>query len=77
MKFVEVEPFGEERADYRAASIVQMIANMNRDVKKHPDGFKIDDFLLRFGDTPTPAAKIQDWRVMKAVTQAIAEAYKE
>ena len=32
--YSELEPFGELRADYRAASIVQMIYNVNRGEKQ-------------------------------------------
>jgi hypothetical protein len=77
MTFSELEPFGEERGDYRAASIVQVIANVNRDSKKHPDAFPIADFLLRFGDSVLPKAKQKDWKQLKAAAMYIAEAYKE
>jgi hypothetical protein len=75
--YAALEPFGEERDDYRAASIVQMLANVNRDPKKHKDGFAITDFLLRFGDSEGPRAEKKDWKQMKAMTQFIAEAYKD
>ena len=77
MAYGELEPFGEERADYRTASIVQMLANINRDPKKHPDGFKIEDFLLRFGDSQPTTGPVKDWRQLKRMTQIIAEAYKD
>lgn len=40
------EPWGEYRADLRSAQICAMLANVNRDSKKHPEPFKIDAFLL-------------------------------
>lgn len=48
MAFEQIDPFGEKRADYRAASIVQIIANVNRDTKKRPKPYKIEEFLLKF-----------------------------
>ena len=42
--FLELEPFAfdkEKRADYRAAHLVQMTVNMNRDSKRHPEPFPL------------------------------------
>jgi hypothetical protein len=46
MVYAAVEPFGEERADYRAALVASVIANVNRDANKHPQPFPVEDFLL-------------------------------
>lgn len=43
--FGMMEPFGEERADWRAAAQMALLANVNRG-KRRP--FKVKDFLLRF-----------------------------
>lgn len=43
--YYSLEPFGERRADYRTAQIVQMMANTNRDTNTHPNGFPLSDFL--------------------------------
>jgi len=75
--YEELEPFGEERADYRAASIVQTIVNMNRDTKKHPRPFDIEDFVLRFGDSTAPKKKQQTWQEQKQIMQMYSELYKE
>ena len=48
--FAYLEPWDETRADYRAASIVWAIVNMNRDAKKHPTPYPLTDFLLKFGE---------------------------
>jgi hypothetical protein len=53
-EYEELEPFGEERADLRAAQIVQAIYNVNRDVKKYPNGVPLADCLLYFGDAQPP-----------------------
>lgn len=39
-------PIGPEREDQRAALIAMHIANANRDIKKHPAPFKLEDFML-------------------------------
>jgi hypothetical protein len=50
--FAAVEPFGEERADIRSATICCILANINRDPKK-TSAFEIKDFLPKF-DPPEP-----------------------
>lgn len=44
--FAEIEPFGELRDDYRMANMMQLMANMNRNVKKRPEPFTLEDFML-------------------------------
>lgn len=46
MVYAQVEPFGDERADLRAALVASVIANVNRDPKKKPKPFDIADFML-------------------------------
>lgn len=46
MVYAQVEPFGEERADLRAALISSVIANVNRDPKKRSKPFDVTDFML-------------------------------
>ncbi len=43
--YAEMEPFGEERADLRAGIIAALIANANRDPKKHREPFTPRDFM--------------------------------
>jgi len=50
--FDAMEPIGELRADYRAASIVQMIGNVNRGKDTPP--LKLEECLLRY-DVTRPA----------------------
>lgn len=61
----DLDPFGEEREDYRNAAVVQALWNIARDVKRYPDGFPLTDFLMHFGDAP------------RIVTQAQTVAYQE
>jgi len=44
--FYHQEPFGELRNDIRAGLVCSLIANANRDTKRHPQPYEITDFLL-------------------------------
>lgn len=46
MAYYQLEPFGEEPADVHAATIATLIANANRNSKKQPKPFRVQDFLL-------------------------------
>lgn len=48
--FSNIEPFGEVRADIRAAMIATVMANAWRGKNQSP--FKITDFMLTFGNKP-------------------------
>lgn len=50
--FDDLEPFGEERSDFRTAQVVQTLWNIHRDPKRNPDGWPLTDFVLAFGDSP-------------------------
>ncbi len=70
--YSELEPFDEVRADYRAAQIVTMLANINRDTKKQKTAYKIDDFLLKFEKTEkTASAKRQTWQEQQRIAELI------
>lgn len=45
MDYASIEPFGEERADLRAAIGHSLTANVNRDAKRHPRPFTPEDFM--------------------------------
>lgn len=72
MAFEAIDPFGERRADIRAAQIVTAIANVNRDPKTHKEPYTMDELMLRFdaplsGSQPTDAFGIFD-RDEEAIT---------
>lgn len=46
MAYYEIEPFGEERADVRAALVASTVANVHRGKKRR--AYKLDDFMPRF-----------------------------
>lgn len=77
MAFDLIEPFGERRADLRAAQIVTMIANVNRDEKKQKEPYRIEDFVLRFDPHPGPLPQgegdgnRQTWQEQKAILAAM------
>jgi len=66
--FAAREPFGEARADLRAAMLASVLANVNRDPKQRAQPFTSADFLFDFdaawsGEddepaTPDPEAQI-------------------
>lgn len=67
--YASIDPFDELRQDYRVASIVQMIANVNRGAKQK--AFKIEDFLLRFGGE-TEEKKSQSWQEQLGILKLLA-----
>ena len=83
--YASVEPFGQDRADYRAASVVAAIYNVNRDTKKQRKPWPISDFKLQFGDDeegevtkgetkPGPKRR-QTWQEQKSILMAFAAAH--
>lgn len=48
--YAALEPFDETRQDYRIASIVQMLANVNRDTNRKTQPYTIDEMRLKFGE---------------------------
>lgn len=73
--YARLEPFNELRADYRAAQIVTMIANVNRGAKQK--AYQMDDFLLTFKEQEIEKAekKKQSWKQQQSIAYAIAMAY--
>lgn len=56
--YKSLAPFEEERMDLRLAQVCQMIVNMQRDTKEHPEPIPLEKFLLKFGDAqPTTRRK--------------------
>jgi uncharacterized protein DUF4035 len=58
--YYDLEPFGEERADYRSAQIVTAILNVNR--KKGAPIVKLRDCLLQFGADSAAATSPEEAR---------------
>jgi hypothetical protein len=71
--FAEIEPFTfdiERRADFRAAQVAQMIANVNRGKRK---AYTIDEFVLKFDEAKKEHKK--SWQEMQKIAYMIAAAY--
>lgn len=67
MAYAELEPFGEIRADYRAAQVSQMVFNMAVE-SKHRKPMK--DFVLPTGDNEEAPRPKQDHLAMMKVLAA-------
>lgn len=70
-----LDPFGELRADYRTALIVQTLRNIHRG--EDQPAFELEAFLLKFGDEAekireAASAPKQTWQQQKQVAYAIA-----
>lgn len=65
--YAKLEPFGERRADWRAAQIVAMLANVNRG--KGQRAYEVKDFLLQFG-RPEPQSWEHQLRIVEALNAA-------
>lgn len=69
-----LEPFGEERADYRAALIASTIVSASPAIKRR---YKLSDFMPKFDAAPiAPLEKItgDKFQAMKQRARAYAEA---
>ena len=78
MNYAQLEPFGEQRADWRQQMICAVVANGYRDPKKK--ALKLSDFALKFGGGQSPmgkkiaespkgmAAQMQLWDQMSGAT---------
>lgn len=67
--YAEVDPFGESRADLRAATVASLIANVNRDRKKRSRPYTVNDFMPDFAGTRkkhrAPLTSVADWNEAK------------
>lgn len=71
--YYELEPFGELRSDYRTASIVQMLYNVNRG--KGQKALQLKDFLLKFDGDPQP--KQDQFAMLKILAAAYSSSVAE
>jgi len=69
--FFQLELSESEKMDYRFASIVQTLANSNRDRKKRANPYELKECVLLFGDSPRVEPRRRDWREMKAMAKSI------
>ncbi len=55
-----ISPFGPERDDLRMGILASLIANVNRDAKKHPKPYKPADFIPEFAKGEKPPQTTED-----------------
>lgn len=68
--FAELEPFGEDREDARFGSVVQVMANANRNPQKRPRPYTLEECTLSGGDlAPGRGRRRQSAEEMKAVAR--------
>lgn len=82
MEYASIEPFGEERDDYRSGIVASVIANVNRDSKTRPEPYSPLDFMpiIKAALSNTPAAKSRrrpitdpaEWRKVKRMAAVYA-----
>jgi hypothetical protein len=58
--FDEFEPIGSKRFDYLFGMLASLIANVNRDGKKKPEAYTIEDFMLFVERPPKPPKTWQE-----------------
>ncbi len=73
MAYGQLEPFGEDRADLRAAIIAATVANANRDPKRQRRPFRVEDFMPRFGEEPL---RQDTWQSQLAMVEMLNVAYR-
>lgn len=60
--YFRCEPHGEERADWHAAQICSILAEVNRDRDKKHDAYTIHDFKLDFFKEDGPEQSMEDMK---------------
>lgn len=62
--FLEVEPVGGVRDDLHTAMLMTLLANANRDRKRHPKPFALQEFWPDFWKTPDAEKKVDPAAIM-------------
>ncbi len=66
----QIEPFGEERADWRAGMIAATMANIFRDAKKRRKPYKPQDFMPKVEEK-----KEQTWQDQLQIVRMLNAAF--
>jgi len=75
MEYERLEPFGDKRGDWQAASIIAGISNVLLACFHSDQRFKVADFMLKFGGTAAPEAPTgKSWQEMKLIAQMMTAA---
>ncbi len=70
MAFAGLEPFGEERADLRAAIVASTVANTARDPKTQRDPFTPQEFMPKFEKETTEQTPEQMLAIVEMLNAA-------
>jgi len=74
MEYAALEPFGDRRRDWQAASVCATVANMTAIGMRSEKRFKVADFMLDFTQEPhaesEPAGK--SWQEMRMIARMMA-----
>jgi hypothetical protein len=69
----QIEPIGDHRSDWQAASICAAMANTTMAVNRLKKRFRVKDFLLEFGDVEKEVKEepkaAPAWHAMKFIAQ--------
>lgn len=72
-EYAQREPFGMWWITTLVARLMQFYANANRDEKKRPEPYALDDFMLELvNDRPF---KTQTWQQQKKIARMIVDAW--
>lgn len=75
----EIEPFGDKRGDWQAASIASAIFNALMIFVRSRKRFRVMDFLLKFGkereEKEGPKTERQTWQEQRMIAQMFAAAF--
>lgn len=69
-----IEPWGQRRADVRSAIIAQILAETNRDRKRRPYPYRLDEFMAV--PPETRKKKSMPWQAMKMMLKAVSNTIK-
>lgn len=81
--YMSLEPFGEERQDWRFAVLCALLANINRDRKTRWKPYEAKEFLLQFGLPPAPVRKqsgkeqFENWMLILGDHKALLDQVKK
>ena len=75
LHFLRIEPWHERRADIHSALLRSLLANVNRDTKKRPRPYTVDDFAVRWEpkrvEGRKPVTSVSQWEATKAQAKAM------
>lgn len=76
-QYDDIEPIGDLRRDWHAASICCVLANLAVVKSGGRKRFKVKDFLLEWGEERDVKGRRQTWQEQKMIAQMIALAFTD